>query len=101
MSLLGAEAPRTDVDGLAADPYSGHFLLSTDVTIANVGGLARADDEDVLEYTGSGLVMYYDLSAWRLDGLRVDVRDFDLTPVVLFADGFEWDGTSAWSTATP
>ena len=100
-SLLGAGAPRTDVDGLAVDPSSGRFLFSTDVSIANLGGLAWADDEDVMEYTGSGLVMRYDMSAWGLDGPRVDVRDFDLTPVVLFADGFESGNASAWSAVAP
>lgn len=72
-----------------------------DVSIANVGGLAGADDEDVLEYTGSGLAMHYALSASGLDGVRVDVGGIDLTPVVLFADGFASGTTDRWSVATP
>jgi hypothetical protein len=101
-SLLGAEARRVDVDGLALDPSSGHFLVSTDVSIAGGGGVSRADDEDLLDYAGGGaLGVLWDLSSWGVDGRRVDVRDFDLTAAVLFADSFESGGTSAWSSATP
>jgi hypothetical protein len=99
-TLLGDEAKRADLDALAIDPASGHFLFSTDVTITDIGGLERAEDEDVVEFTGSGLVLRSDLTAWGLDGERVDVRALVWSPT-LFADGFESGSTGAWSATQP
>ena len=99
-TLLGDEARRADLDALALDPVTGHFLFSTDVAIANVGGLARAEDEDVVEYTGSGLALAFDLSAWGIAGAGVDVRAIAFAPG-LFSDGFESGSTGAWSARVP
>lgn len=99
-TLLGDERKRADLDALAIDSVTGNFLFSTDVAIANVGGLARAEDEDVIEYTGSGLELAFDLSAWGIAGAGVDVQAIAFV-AGLFSDGFESGSTGAWSARMP
>jgi hypothetical protein len=96
-TILGAEARRCDVDGLWVDPSRDEYVISLDVSIAGVSSVSAADDEDLLLWTNSLLLVLMDGSSSGLAAPGIDV-DAVHVESILFADDFETGDTSAWSS---
>jgi hypothetical protein len=97
--LFGSRHDGLDVDALWVDPLGRDLLLSTDVGCTGLGGVTRADDEDVLRYRrmSGELLLFVDLSGHGVDTGRVDVDALHALQSLIFADDFETGDTSRWS----